>query len=179
MVMQVVGLSALAPRWFRSYPMVEWDHTETRHVDHVIGAFFLVRRRVFESLGGFDERFFMYLEDLDFSLRARQAGWRTTYLADVRAQHVGGGTSAQVKRARLFYALRSRFLYVRKHFAPLPAASLIAGTLLIEPFPRLVRALFRASPSEVGETLGAFAMLWRYFLSAKALRPPGTERTGG
>ena len=150
--------------------MAEWDHAVSRDVDHVIGAFFLVRRRLFESLGGFDERFFMYLEDLDFSLRARQAGWRSTYLVDARAEHTGGGTSAQVKTARLFYALRSRRLYVRKHFAPLPAASLMAGTLLLEPFPRMARALARASISEARETMGAFAMLWRDLLTAK--KPP-------
>ena len=170
MAMRIFGLDAVAPRWFPSYPMVEWDHAHSRDVDHVIGAFFLVRRRLFESLGGFDERFFMYLEDLDFSLRARQAGWRSTFLADVRAQHVGGGTSAQVKTARLFYSLKSRLLYVRKHFAPLPAASLMAGTLLLEPVPRLVRALARANISEAGETVGAFAMLWRDLLTAKRSR---------
>lgn len=170
MAVRIFGLDAVAPRWFPSYQMVEWDHRDNRDVDHVIGAFFLVRRRLFESLGGFDERFFMYLEDLDFSLRARQAGWRSTFLADVRAQHIGGGTSAQVKRARLFYSLRSRLLYIRKHFAPLPAASLTASTLLLEPVPRLARALARASVSEAGETVGAFAMLWRDLLTAK--EPP-------
>ena len=44
-------------------------------------------------LEGFDEKFFVYLEDLDFSPRARQAGWKTTYFADVTAFHLGGGTS--------------------------------------------------------------------------------------
>ena len=65
--------------------MAEWDHAQTRQVDHVIGAFFLVRRDLFDVLGGFDERFFVYLEDLDFSYRARQAGWHSVYLADVQA----------------------------------------------------------------------------------------------
>jgi len=60
--------------------MSDWDHRESREVDHVMGAFFLIRRFIFEELGGFDEQFFVYLEDLDFSLRARQAGWHCFYL---------------------------------------------------------------------------------------------------
>ena len=72
-----------------------------------MGAFFLVRRQVFDEVGGFDERFFVYLEDLDFSLRAREAGWRTHYLASARAYHKGGGTSEQVKAERAWVAIDS------------------------------------------------------------------------
>ena len=44
----------------------------------------------------------MYLEDLDFSLRAHQVGWKITYFADVTAFHLGGDTSQQIKAKRLF-----------------------------------------------------------------------------
>jgi GT2 family glycosyltransferase len=93
--MQALGLNTLP--WFRSWGMhmLEWDHGKTREVDHVIGAFYLMRRALFESLGGFDERFFVYLEDLDFSLRARKAGWSSVYLATTQAFHAGGGVSNQ------------------------------------------------------------------------------------
>jgi hypothetical protein len=155
-----VGLDRVFPRW--GHFMAEWDHAQTRDVDHVIGAFFLVRRAMFEALGGFDERFFVYLEDLDFSRRARNAGWRTVYLADAQAFHAGGGTSRQVKARRLFYALRSRLLYAFKHFSRAGALSVMLVTLLVEPFPRSVMALLRGSWSGLKETWSAYGMLWRW-----------------
>lgn len=159
---KATGLDKMFPTVFRGYVMTEWDHEQSASVDHVIGAFYLVRRSVFEELGGFDERFFVYLEDLDFSLRARNAGWRTCYLAEGYAYHEGGGTSSQVKAARLFYSLRSRILYAFKHFGRASAISVLVGTLLIEPFCRLVRGVFRCSRDEITDTIGGYWMLWKY-----------------
>ena len=104
-----VGLDRAFP--LLGHFMTEWDHGQTRHVDHVIGACYMVRRGIFENLGGFDERFFVYLEDLDFSLRAHQAGWTSVYLTQTQAFHAGGGTSNQVRARRLFYSQRSRLQY--------------------------------------------------------------------
>ena len=157
-VAHAVGLDRLFPRL--GHFMAEWDHAQTRKVDHVIGAFFLVRRAMFESLGGFDERFFVYLEDLDFSRRASHAGWRSVYLADAQAFHAGGGTSNQVKARRLFYSLRSRLLYAFKHFYLPGAMVVMLATLLVEPFSRSALAVLRGSWSGLKETWAAYGMLW-------------------
>lgn len=159
-VTHAVGLDRVFPRL--GHFMAEWDHAQTREVDHVIGAFFLVRRALFEALGGFDERFFVYLEDLDFSCRARRAGWRSVYLADARAFHAGGGTSNQVKARRLFYSLRSRLLYAFKHFSWLGAMGVLLATLLVEPWSRSALALLRLSWSGLKETWAAYGLLWRW-----------------
>ena len=165
----VLGLMAYATGLDRVFPrlgyfMAEWDHSQTRRVDHVIGAFFLVRRTLFEELKGFDERFFVYCEDVDFSYRAYQLGWSSTYLADAQAFHAGGGTSNQVKARRLFYALRSRLLYAFKHFSWLGAVSVLLVTLLLEPLTRSVFAVFRLSWSALKETWSGYGMLWQWFL---------------
>lgn len=155
------GLSALVPSRFSGLHDVKFDHLTTKAVDHVIGAFYLIRRDLFEFLGGFDERFFVYLEDLDLSLRVKKAGYEVRYLASATGLHYGGGTSEQVKPRRLAYALESRIAYAFKHF-PWPAAIIVAGaTLLVEPVPRLIRAGVRRSPAEAVETLKGFALLWR------------------
>ena len=104
----------------------EWAHDETREVDQVMGAFFFVRRSVFEALGGFDERFFVYFEDMDFAVRARERGWRSVYLATAQAFHRGQGTTERAVPRRMFYFARSRILYARKHFGTLGATSVIA-----------------------------------------------------
>ena len=168
---QALGLSKFRMLSGWSHHMSEWDHASTRDVDHVIGAFYLIRKSLFESLGGFDERFFVYLEDLDLSLRARQAGWRSVYLATARAFHAGGGTSKQVKAARLFYSLRSRLLYGFKHFSRLRAWALVGVTLLIEPLSRLAFSALRGGSEDVLNTLRAYGMLWRALPSILRGRP--------
>jgi len=156
--------------------MEEWPHDETREVDHVIGAFFLVRRSLFESLGGFDERFFVYLEDVDFSVRAGRAGWRSVYLTEARAYHKGGGTSEQVKARRLFYSLRSRMQYAHKHFPVRGAIVVGAGTLLVEPLVRLGWAVLQRSGSTFVETIQGYAMLWNGALRSGLYRSdPGAR----
>jgi len=157
---KMLGLDRLFPNAFPSHVMMEWDHQESREVDHVIGAFFLIRRFIFEELGGFDERFFVYLEDLDFSFRARRAGWRSFYLADAKAYHKGGGTSEKVKARRLFYSLQSRIFFGYKHFGRWPATGLMFGTLLVEPLARFTLSASRHDPGELVETMKGYSFLW-------------------
>lgn len=156
-----IGLNALFPSVFPTVHMHEFDHLESRAVDHVIGAFYLVRRSLFDLLGGFDERFFVYLEDLDFSLRAKHAGWNTWYLAEATAFHKGGGTSEQVKAHRLFYSLHSRLLYAFKHFSSIEAWGVLIVSVAVEPIPRIFRALMRRSWEELQDTMRGYFMLWR------------------
>ena len=158
---QALGLNKLFLLRSWGSQMKEWDHDYDRDVDQVIGAFFLVRRALFEELKGFDERFFVYFEEVDVCYRARQAGWRSVYLATARAFHTGGGTSQQVKAARLFYSLRSRLLYGFKHFSRLRAWALVGVTLLVEPISRLVFSAIRGGREDVLNTLRAYGMLWR------------------
>jgi GT2 family glycosyltransferase len=159
-IAQAMGLDRVFPKL--GHFMTEWDHRETREVDQVMGAFFLVRRAVFVALGGFDERFFVYFEEVDFSRRARDRGWRSVYLASAQIFHAGGGTSRQVKARRLFYSLRSRLLYAFKHFSWAGAMPVMFATLLVEPISRSVLALLHSSWSGLNETWAAYGMLWRW-----------------
>src|SRR6185503_17112578 len=126
---------------------------------------FFVRRSVFEALGGFDERFFVYYEDLDFAARARARGWSSVYLAGAQAFHRGQGTTTGATASRTFYFARSRILYARKYFSPLGSFSVMLTTLLLEPIARVV-----ASPRSAPEMLRAFGMLWKDL--------PNIRRTG-
>lgn len=164
-VMASLGLDRLASG--NSLHMHDWDHRATRAVDHVIGAFYLIRRSLFTRLGGFDERFFVYLEDLDLSLRVREAGFPSLYLASSVAFHKGGGVSEKVKAQRLFYSLRSRILYAGKHFTPVPAFAVAAVTLGPE---LLTRALFlaaRGAFGEMGDLLRGYRMLWKWAIASR------------
>jgi len=156
-VTAALGLSKFLPNLLKSHHMHDWDHKRSKGVDHVIGAFFLVRQDLFQKLSGFDERFFVYLEDLDFSLRAKKAGWSSYYLTDTQAFHAGGGTSDQVKARRLFYSIRSRIIYSFKHFKPTSAVLVLVSSLVFEPFIRV--AALNHSFTAIKETLHAYKLL--------------------
>lgn len=133
--------------------------SERREVEQVIGACFFVRRALYDALHGFDERFFMYYEEVDLSFRARGLGFRSYYLGDLTGVHTGGGCSKHVKGRRLFYVLRSRLAFAKKHFSRPAYIGIAAATLTIEPFARLLRAGIRLSGTEARNTLEAYVAL--------------------
>ena len=153
------GIDRLLKNHALGYRMSEWDHTESRDVDHVMGAFYLTRRCAFDSVGGFDEDFFVYFEDLDLSRRLASAGHRAHYLADASAFHLGGGTTRAVKARRLAYFLRGKLRYARKHHALFGAFFAAATILLVELPSRCLGALVARRPRDAAATLGAYRLL--------------------
>jgi len=160
-VVKMFGLNRLTPLFFTNRFLGQWDNDHIHVVPYVLGAFFLVRREIFNLLDGFDERFFVYFEEVDFSYRAKKAGWKTAYLPTAKAFHRGGGTSEKVKAFRLFYSLRSRILYSYKHFGYFDATFLTLCTSTIEPLTRIIYTILHLSPRESKEVLMGYAMLWR------------------
>jgi GT2 family glycosyltransferase len=168
-IVRMLALDRMFPRYFLSNLMTEWDHKTTREVDQVIGAYMLMRRAAFEALGGYDEQFFVYMEDLDLSLRAVQHGWRSVYIADTYAYHKGGGTATKVMDESLFFNLRSRIQYGFKHFGFVRGLWLSLATLLVEPVTRLAWALIQRSRADLVATLKAYGRLW-HWVGGAALR---------
>lgn len=168
---KMLGLSLVWPQVFRpqAMPPDETDHSQV--VDQIIGAFFLIRRAVFEELGGFDERFFLYYEEVDLSLRLRESGWTSYYVHDAVVQHKGRVSSDQVPARRLLYSLRSRSQFAHKHWPRWQAVTLDVLTVGLEGAIRLIAALARRQRRDVADTFWA---LRRYldFLRDRDL-PPG------
>ncbi len=158
-VQKILGLDHLLPRVFHGLHLAEWDHESDRDVDHVIGAFYFVRAARFRGLGGFDERFFVYLEDLDFSLRVRRGGERIRYSAASSVVHRGGGTSEQIPAERLAYSLDSRLKYCDKHFSKAAAALVRFGTLHVEPLMRQILALAQGRARGAADVRRALRLL--------------------
>jgi GT2 family glycosyltransferase len=116
--------------WPKRFPGKEQEFREPLEVESVIGAFFLVRRAVWEQLGGMDERFFFFLEETDFCLRARQAGFTTVHLPQVRVWHAQGQTAKQNLAAARIEYWRSRYAYFAKHAGWRGRAALFCGLLV-------------------------------------------------
>ena len=165
---KMIGADKIFPQYCKSYFMTDWDHKQSKEVDHVIGAFFFVRSNLFKLLAGFDELFFVYLEDLDFSYRARLEGWKSYYLTDAQAFHKGGGTSDRIKATRLFYSLRSRIQYAYKHFNALEAFGVLWGTLSLEFLVRILFAIAKLSISGLAETVQGYCKLWLNLLRMRS-----------
>lgn len=167
MLSNSLGLDRIFPSLFPSHQMKQWDHLETRQVDQVIGAFMLIRRALFERLGGYDERFFVYMEDLDLSLRMSRLGYRSMYLASAKAEHKGGETARKVQAESLFFVLRSRIQYAFSHFGVLRGCLVAACVLGMEPLSRLVLAAHRRSRAEFRSLARAYVGLWSELLSGR------------
>ncbi len=155
-----IGLDRLMPSVFPPLFLTAWAHDETRVVDQVMGAFMFMRRSVFEALGGFDERFFVYFEDLDLAQRVRERGWNSVYLSSAQAFHRGQGTTASAIGARTYQFSRSRILFALKYFSRASAFLVIVATLVFEPLARVLASLMSRSAGSVGDIARAFAKLW-------------------
>jgi GT2 family glycosyltransferase len=108
-----------------------WDYDQERDVDWVAGAFMLVPRRVFEATGGFDERSFMYGEDLEWCYRIREQGWRIRYYPSASITHVDHASAGLRWRdeERLAICLRTqRDIFLERHG---PARTMALMTLRV------------------------------------------------
>ncbi len=98
-------------------PPIEQEGDGLVQVQAVLPTCALARRDALEEIGGFDERFVFYYEDLDVSLRLARAGWEQAIDWDAEAVHIGGGSTSVGAHQRWFAQYhRSRLLYMQKHY---------------------------------------------------------------
>lgn len=105
---------------------------EISPVDAVNGAFMLVRREALEQVGGLDEDYWLYMEDLDWCYRFWQAGWQVLYWPKVEVTHLKGGSSGKHRSWKTNHAFhRGMWLFYAKHYratrSPLVTAAVFAG----------------------------------------------------
>jgi len=132
----------------RRYKMDDWDHRVAADVDWVAGTHFLVRREAWDAVGGFDEQFFMFVEDVDLCWRLHQAGWRVRYEPDAVVVHEVSSSTDQTPYRMIAEHHRSLYRFNRKRFrgprtALLPA---IAAGLAVRLVLAWVQRAFRGRP---------------------------------
>ncbi len=116
---KVFGLSALFPRTrlFGRYNLTYLSPEETYPVDAVSGSFMMIRRDVVEKIGGLDESFFMYGEDLDWCFRVAQAGYKVYYVHETSIVHFKGESTRRSNIDELEHFYGAMQLFVEKHYA--------------------------------------------------------------
>ena len=152
-----------------------WKHDDTREVPWVIGACMLVRKSVIDSVGGFDERFFMYSEETDWQYRIRKAGWTIWFVHDAEVTHLGGasgGTESLSSRTRIAF-FESLDYFERKNFGVLGSIS-VRGAMLIGSLLRLgawscTGLIFTTKRTTAGAKIQHYMWLIRYILTRNVL----------
>jgi hypothetical protein len=110
-------LRKLAPRsrLLNSFYGSGFRHDEIREVEFAKGAAFLLRREAFDDVGPFDEAFFLFSEETDWSYRARKAGWRTLFFPEAEAVHVGGASWRRESAMLFREQVRGHLRFLVKH----------------------------------------------------------------
>jgi N-acetylglucosaminyl-diphospho-decaprenol L-rhamnosyltransferase len=111
------GLTKLFPhsKIFAKYYLGHLPEKENNEIDVISGSYFMFRKQALEKTGGFDEKFFMYGEDIDLSYRIQQAGYTNYYLAGSTIIHFKGeSTRKDIKYVKLFY--KAMNIFVKKHY---------------------------------------------------------------
>jgi len=103
--------------WSRAYTMADWDRRSERQVGWVSGSSALLRAEALASVGMFDEKYFMYVEDVDLCTRMRAAGWEVWYSPELEVEHVVGSATRGSKRMTLEHS-KSIYRYYVKHLSP-------------------------------------------------------------
>jgi len=101
---------------FLDYYMRDWDHNTIAQVDWVLGSCMMIRREIFSKVDFFDEKFFMYYEDVDLAKRTWEAGWQVVYIPDVYMIHHHKQESHSWKSPRVrLQHIKSAIHFFRKH----------------------------------------------------------------
>lgn len=116
---KIFGLSTLFPksRLFGQYNLTYLSEDETYEVDAVSGSFMFLRREAYEKVGGLDETFFMYGEDLDWCYRVSKSAYKVYYVHSTKIIHFKGESTrrSEIDEIRMFY--QAMQLFVEKHFS--------------------------------------------------------------
>ncbi len=116
---KVTGLSNIFPnsRIFARYNLTYLDENQTYEVDAISGSFMMMRREVYESVGGLDEQFFMYGEDLDLCYRIQKSGYKVFYVHNAQIIHYKGESTkrSNLDETKIFY--EAMHLFVKKHLS--------------------------------------------------------------
>jgi hypothetical protein len=92
-----------------------FDHRSRHEAEFLMGAVLLVRRSMLDEIGGFDESFYMFNEEVDLCYRARSAGWSVVFRPEAEFVHVGGASTSQVWPRMYREQLRSHLRFLAKH----------------------------------------------------------------
>jgi GT2 family glycosyltransferase len=130
--LELSHLSARFPksRVFGRYYMTYCDRSLPRQVSLLMGCCIMVRKKVLDEIGLFDEQFFLYAEDMDLCYRIQKAGWKSWYLPTAQIVHIWGQSTERISKHRVFHNQQAKYIFFKKHFGAAKAFEYRLATLL-------------------------------------------------
>jgi GT2 family glycosyltransferase len=110
------GLQYLFPKKFGAYNVLNSNLDEESELDACVGAYMFMSRACYEKTGGFDERFYMYGEDLDLCKQARELGFKVWYYPKTTCLHFKGQSSKRAPQLALYAFHEAMWIYYDKHY---------------------------------------------------------------
>jgi len=167
---KISGLSRLFPKSkiFGKYHLGYLDEKEISEIEVLSGAFMLIRKSVIDKIGGLDESFFMYGEDIDMSYRITEAGYKNIYFPKSRIIHFKGESTkkSSVNYVLVFY--RAMIIFAKKHFSN-QNAWLLSLLINMAIYFRALMALTSRFLKRIYMPIIDFALLWVVLFGIKNL----------
>jgi GT2 family glycosyltransferase len=160
------AMAGLVP-WLREAYPAEFSHDEDRRTPWVVGAALGIRRSAFDAVGGFDESFVMYFEEVDLCYRLREAGWETHFSPRAEIVHLGGASTRQRRAEMLVRLSLSSIEFHRRHHRGASLALALA-VVRASALGRLARDSARylvSAPGAGRERLAEDRAVWREVLA--------------
>lgn len=114
---RLFGFQALFPKLFGAYNMLNSDPKVESELEACSGAYMIMPRRVFEITGGFDERYFMYAEDLDLCREVREAGMKIWWYPKTTCMHFRGQSTKKTPQRLLYAFYEANWIYYKKWYS--------------------------------------------------------------
>lgn len=159
-------------RWPELHPheLSEAATARGTRAEHVNGSALAIRREAYEEAGGFDEGFFMYLEETEWQQRVRRRGWGIEVIPDARVVHMTRAGGSMTEITERYLPSVYRYMRMQGHREAAVDATLAIGALLSRATLRAIAALFPSKRERSLELLAFHRSVWRYV---------ATRRRGG
>ena len=167
---KISGLTRLFPhsKRFAAYYMGHLGEDDINEIEILPGAFLMIRREVYDKIGGLDESYFMYGEDIDYSWSIKLAGWKNYYLPTTRIIHYKGESTRKGSMNYVYTFYNAMSIFVRKYFSG-KDARLFNLLLQVAIWLRATLAWMQRIAQRVAVPLADFLLAYGGFVLIKAL----------
>jgi len=172
------GIPFCRGRLFDSLEVDDGQYDDPCDLDWASGAAFAVRADLFRRAGGFDERFFCHMEEIDLCWRFRAAGYRIRFAPDSCVYHQGGATLSRGSPQKVYYNYRNNLLMLAKHLSPVRLGRTLFARIGLDAMAAVRWLLFGQAKHAVAVARAYFAAMQVYPAIFRSRREADSNSSG-